>query len=654
MELPMRGLLFALSLVVLVFGSPTAWALQLADVEAAVDQILTDARAAGAALARRGAITFVAPGDVTVANVEITTPGDNGLTLRVDTLRMAGFSHANERWQASALSAEGFSVTGRLGSARIPRVSLDTVSAPVVARADGPFSVLRALLTRSTMAQFNISPGDFRFEADGARLEGTLPAFSGSSLRDGVLQRLTHTPFAMSGTARTGETGRLSIGQGLIEGYNFPVLFDLLTPPENPDTTLVRQLYDSSSVESFEVLVGEGTPNSGRIVAGRFLIEDVQARTPRIGYLEYMQRYLSFQRRMSERADTALRSPEAIALNEAVLENAGSVLISRISYSGGRAEASNASMTLPRIEARRLSATGIGSFKMMGMSVTAPGNVSMRLDRLLVRDLDFSALLKAAVQDPTQGNPARQYRGAFPRLGALEVTNLNVTGAPQAAFSLQGLAFGLGRWIGYVPESLNFSVSDFVMPLAVLEAQMQRPRPSELGYRSLPISTQLQTRFSAPDARLNVQPARISIAGMGAITLEADLGRIGPEIYELHRPEALERSMMSVTAERIWLRLENTGLFERFLEWRQQTARVPASQQRTEMIAIVRSVLVGTIANAELRRTIDRSVEQFVNQPQSLTLELRPRRPMRFADAIQQLSSANPLDGIDVTISAND
>lgn len=623
-----------------------------ADVERTVDGVLERLRAAGASSARRGAVSASASGDVTIEAIEAVSPGPRPLTLGIRRVRLEDFMITGPRWSARRIVADDVSVTGEGVVARIPTVALSDVEAPSLADAVDVLALLRAVLTTGTLDRLEIASGTFDGDRDGGRGSATLPSITGERLAGARLATLAIGPARLDVSPPGGGRVTVSVGEGRVTGTDFGVLFDVLDPPATADRTTRRTLYAAGSVAGIEAEARDPRSGTARLRLGAMTIEGVEARAPRTGLIAYLQAVAALP-------PPAVAAPDRIAdVMRMGVDLGEAVLTRRTTIESGSIEADGTRIAIGRIEARETTGVSFAAIEMRAMTLNAASGLAVRLDRFALTGFDIAAFLTAAAADPAQTDPIAQYRDALPRLSGLEIEGLDSRGAPDETFSLDRLSFELGPWSAFVPERLAVRVERFVMPLAALESAMNRPRPSDLGYTELPIDAGAAWRYLPGERRASLEAARIGLRGMGSIALDAWVGAIDPRLPRLEGGDLDERLLGAVTAERVRLRIENAGLFERVLAWRERVERTPAAAQRQQMTMMARALIEASLPEPETRRAVADAVAAFIANPRSITFTFTPTRPpLTLADLRLALTVGVPaviLRAIRVEVRVND
>ncbi|MGU3539242.1 hypothetical protein [Methylobacterium sp. A54F] len=214
---------------------------------------------------------------------------------------------------------------------------------------------------------------------------------------------------------------------------------------------------------------------------------------------------------------------------------------------------------------------------------------------------------------------------------------------------LREAAFTFGAPQDGVPSAGRFALTGLSLPAATVATLPGLGALSAFGYRDLDLDLVADTAWD--EARRELSVREISLAGrdMGTVRLTGTLGGIGPELFDPDGATA-GLAMLSATAKALDLTIENSGLFERFIDAQSKVLSLKPDELRREYVtASVLGVPV-ILGNSPAARAIGAAMGKFVTKPGRLTVTAKAKDAggFGFAEFGTAGSPAAVLDRLDV------
>jgi hypothetical protein len=624
-------------------------------VEAWVDGLLAEARAAGATSASRGAVTVdTATWAFRVADLSfgVTLPTGPG-TVTIAAVEGAGVS-AGERLRADRLAVSGvvFS-SGPLGGG-VESLAVEGLDMPPLAPG--------ALLGRGSGVSFGEALAGMTFQRLAApsmtvrRAAGQNEPFELvwrglviDGMSRGVARRVASE--ATSFTTQEREIGRLtaSFGETSAENVDFGLHAELFAPRAG-GAREPRLAYTRAVLSGGEMSTDQGFTAT----LGRIEVLNARLRPPRTGYLELFRRMQDAEGRGQGGSPDNMREfAEAMSdwLDVSLIEQ---VRMARTSFNwtGG-------SFVYEGLEARDLASTRYGRIAADGLALTT-GDASFEATSLAISDVDYDAMFRALFAEMAAGRSTPDptaFEGRLPRIGGIEIRDASLDSEGNDTISLESAAFAMGRWRGFVPDMLRLSVQELSVPSSLLEG-VAAPRPQDLNYESLDFGADIQFTLDERARTARLSPGRVAITDLGALSIEAtlgdvDSGRLG--LAGFAEPAAL---MQQTTFRELRLRVENAGFIDRYTEWAAPREGRPASALRAEALAMLAPIIEMIVTDPAAKEQARAAVQAFARDPRSLTVVITPRGRISLADIAAATQGGGPplalLPRLDLRVSAND
>ncbi|WP_311275206.1 hypothetical protein [Methylobacterium sp. WCS2018Hpa-22] len=313
------------------------------------------------------------------------------------------------------------------------------------------------------------------------------------------------------------------------------------------------------------------------------------------------------------------------------------------------------------------------------------GEASGKLSRMSFAGFSFAptvaAMRKLSAQagEPTEAD----LRQMTPVLGTLAVKDLrldlppdgapaapkppgNSAGKPAAApalppvataptqIGLRDGAFAFGPLRDGLPTTGRATLSGLTLPATAVAGIPGLGSLGAYGYRDLDLNVVADTAWNEAAKELSFSEVSVSGKDMGSVKVNGILGGIGPAVFDPD-PSVSTFAMLGATAKTLDLRIENSGLFERFIASQSKSLSLKPEELTQEYVTATTFGVPAILGNSAGAKAIGAALGQFVTRPGTFLLSAKAKN----AGGIGMLEfSAAPtpgavLDRLDVSAKAN-
>lgn len=185
--------------------------------------------------------------------------------------------------------------------------------------------------------------------------------------------------------------------------------------------------------------------------------------------------------------------------------------------------------------------------------------------------------------------------------------------------SIGAIDLTAGNIVDDIPTELGARIDHFAMALPAGTDKDGLKELRDMGYEALDLSFALDAAWAPDKQELAVKTLSFNGKDMGAVTLSGLLGNVTKDIFS--SDEAVQQvALMSATAKRLSLAVENGGIFERFLEQEAKKQNRNADDLRTEYGMGAAIIVPAFLGNSEGARTLANAVARFVAKPGALNV----------------------------------
>ncbi|GJE16500.1 hypothetical protein [Methylobacterium marchantiae] len=322
------------------------------------------------------------------------------------------------------------------------------------------------------------------------------------------------------------------------------------------------------------------------------------------------------------------------------------------------------------------------SFEDLGFTA---GDTAGKLSRLSFAGFSFAPTVAAMRKLSTQaGEPTEQdMRQMTPMLGTLAFKDLSLdlppddkpaAGgkpgtrppaaprdplAPSAAtaplhIGLRDGALAFGPLRDGVPTTGRANLSGLTLPASAVAGIPGLGSLGLYGYRDLDLDVVADTAWNEASKELAFSEVSVSGKDMGSVRINGTLGGIGPAVFDPD-PSVSTFAMLGATAKTLDLKIQNGGLFERFIASQSKSLSLKPEELTQEYVTATTLGVPAILGNSAGAKAIGAAMGQFVTKPGTLVVSAKAKN----AGGIGMLEfSAAPtpgavLDRLDVSAKAN-
>ncbi|GEP10446.1 hypothetical protein [Methylobacterium gnaphalii] len=204
-----------------------------------------------------------------------------------------------------------------------------------------------------------------------------------------------------------------------------------------------------------------------------------------------------------------------------------------------------------------------------------------------------------------------------------------------------------------VPVASRLSLSGLTMPASVVSGFPVLGSLGLYGYRDLDLNIVADSAWDESAKELALREVSVSGKDMGTLHLNATLGGIGPEIFD---PDAATSgfAMLSATAKTLDLKVQNGGLYDRFIDATSKSLSLKPDELRKEYVTACLIGIPVILGNSPAAKAIGAAMGKFAAKPGTLSISARAKGDagLGVVDFSTATSPAAVLDKLDVSASA--
>ena len=230
-----------------------------------------------------------------------------------------------------------------------------------------------------------------------------------------------------------------------------------------------------------------------------------------------------------------------------------------------------------------------------------------------------------------------------PSYDTLEVLDATVSDGDGNKFDIGRLFTAIDEMDGDLPTAFRFAVDDLKIEASNLDGEAQKSL-SDLGYESLTLSAEGQSRWDPEKETLEVKNFKLSGAEAGSFALNLNLGGVSRDVITKlgateGDPEAAMGLVQGVSVQNISIRLDNSSLVERVLDMQAREAGMDRATLVQQLSAGL-PMMVSILQNPAFQEKVVTAATSFLNDPVSLEVTVSPANPVPFAQIMGQAMMA--------------
>ncbi|MGL4727918.1 MAG: hypothetical protein ACRCWO_04105 [Bosea sp. (in: a-proteobacteria)] len=275
------------------------------------------------------------------------------------------------------------------------------------------------------------------------------------------------------------------------------------------------------------------------------------------------------------------------------------------------------------------------------------GDARFSFQRMSFSGFSFVPALAALRADLASGKaePSVEAIARYvPKLGRITLSGLDIE-APDKAKNRPGspppapTRISLGEFDMDVRAQENGWPTDFRLAIERISAPVPRDDPSskqllDLGYTQLEMSSRIDLGWNRERSEIVVREIGLDGRDMLKLNIAGTIGNAGKDLFAPDMALA-QVAALGLTVKTLQTRLENLGIFDRFLEFEARKARKEASALRREWGSLATIVMPVMLGDSPAAKAISSAVSRFIAKPGTLSVSANaPAGGIGLADVI--------------------
>lgn len=612
--------------------------------EGAVRALIDSIDASDKWTAAAGQITPSGNG-ATASNVRITGEGDSAVSIEIGNLTVTGYSEpGGGGFHADEITLDILTATAPNGEFELTNIALVGLTVPDFQSVvfDSAHPIVALMQAYSLAAAVELESGSMdRMVAtednEGITSVVTYENFLIGQIADGKLDVTTAGP--VTAEAPEGE-GLMTFSIASIESRDIDIgaIAHVLDPDQYQNGVGDQVWHTVLGLARYRDFVVEG-PGT-RVRFSDVTVEDFRLRQPASSFIEFFDAAMS---------NPDMSEEEMGALSQTYLAD----ILSSMAL--GRLSVDNLDVVAPDIDLFRLgefyvdelTAEGIGEVGFGDVEISDENEGHFALDSFSFGEVRFpplSLLQEAANVAPTETGKgkARTSGGGeidpfkfIPTLGFLELAGLDLATPDQGALSLERFFVRLGGYVTYIPTAMDAELNDITINVAEIEEEEVRAVFEKLGYEQIVVDGALDFSWREVDQTLTLRNFSIGIDDVGSVAAEFELRGLTREAIA----NLSEETLIGLEFVSARLILDDDSITSRAIAMQAEAAGITPDQLRTQLKSAVPFFLM-MMQDAAFQGQIAPTLQAFIDNPGSLTMTLRPRRPLPLFELIDAASNA--------------
>ena len=178
------------------------------------------------------------------------------------------------------------------------------------------------------------------------------------------------------------------------------------------------------------------------------------------------------------------------------------------------------------------------------------------------------------------------------------------------------------------PTATKVSATGIQVPTEAMDSEA-RARLKAIGYDSLTFAVEAASSWDAATGILTIPSIALSGASMGRIDISAVVGGLTAQNVQSVQsgdPETMVALLQNMTIQSARLRFDNQSIIERLIDYSAKDQGVSRDVLVGQMTAAL-PMLLQPVQNAEFTEQVSKAVGEFLRQPRSLTISVKPQNP---------------------------
>ena len=215
---------------------------------------------------------------------------------------------------------------------------------------------------------------------------------------------------------------------------------------------------------------------------------------------------------------------------------------------------------------------------------------------------------------------------------------------------IQSIFVEVGDVVDDVPQSSSGAVEGITVPAGMFGEGPTTPQA--LGYETLEFEISWDGARDAASNDLTIDDFTLTMLDGGSLTLTGKLGNV--PFTGVEDPTASADAANKITIHNVTLEYQDESLARRILDTMAK-AQGMTGEQYAQQLAAAMPFLLAAINNPAFQQQVANAVGAFLQDPQSLTIEVAPEQPVTGAEIMEIVGTAPQTlpDKLNATVSAN-
>lgn len=384
----------------------------------------------------------------------------------------------------------------------------------------------------------------------------------------------------------------------------------------------------------------------------RISAADAKAR-PLTHFLASAKEVFDADRQDADDPDLAAKRSAYLADLYAAFE-AGLIEMNKVRFGGTTSDGALFSGSFAKISMTKFAASTIGEIRFDDFALDANGTKS-KLGTLAMRGIHLANVVGRLNASQAAAPKPLPVLDQF-LLAELDVDTAYDKSDPTAHGRFQLAKFDLTGTTSDdgVPKHFSAALDHVIVDLGALKSiGIETSNIAGLGYDSLDMSSRLVMSFDAAKKELALDDLSLSGKNMGGVKLTGQFSNVGQEAFSADQTVA-EAALFAAAVNRIELRLENAGLFEKIIADTAKKEGKTPDEIRRDYIADISVGIPNVLENGRGAKVIAEALAKFVAAPK--TFHLIARAPAGFGAAEFALikEPAALLEKLEIEATANE
>jgi hypothetical protein len=288
------------------------------------------------------------------------------------------------------------------------------------------------------------------------------------------------------------------------------------------------------------------------------------------------------------------------------------------------------------IEVTRADSGGIGAVTLHGISISAAGAGTGRLELLTFNDIRFGSLSSwiaiaeesaaTGAEEPSPEAIRRLVTEGMPALRFVEMSGLSVE-SPDLTVSIDNYSGTSSDYLGQLARRTDGSITGLVIPVSAIPDPTTRDQLAAMGYDRIALSAAFSARWDSGAGKAFVEDLVVRTEDMGVASVELAFGNLPLSL--LDDPEKLEERVREATLDGGRIVFGNLSIVERIFEQQAKPLNQDPVQFRKNFGGGI-PLMLGFLGDQELQKRLAPPLRAFFEDPKSLVLTLNPAAPIPF------------------------